>query len=25
MRLRMSDRASPDGPVQVMWDLTFRK
>jgi hypothetical protein len=25
MHLRMSDRTSADGPVEVMWDLTFRK
>jgi hypothetical protein len=25
MRLRMSDRTSADGPVEVMWDLTFRR
>jgi hypothetical protein len=25
MHLRMSDRTSADGPVAVMWDLTFRK
>jgi hypothetical protein len=25
MHLRMSDRSSPDGPVGIMWDLTFRK
>jgi hypothetical protein len=25
MHLRMSDRTSADGPVAVMWDLTFRR
>ena len=25
MHLRMNDRTSADGPVAVMWDLTFRK
>lgn len=25
MHLRMRDRSSPDGPMEVMWDLTFRK